>query len=106
MGQAGAKVTSVTGPKSLILFSGRDERYEMIASPADREFGDGRPGGEWAQSPLPSWAVLAYCWLLIRAASNSSPFSQPMSLGKLAASQPSANPKRAMAESPTKSISG
>lgn len=27
MGQAGAKVTSVTGSKSLILFSGRKERY-------------------------------------------------------------------------------
>lgn len=44
--------------------------------------------------------------LLIRAASNSSPFCQPMRRGELAASQPRAKPKRAMAASPMKSISG
>src|SRR5579864_5851669 len=48
----------------------------------------------------------AYCWLFIRAASNSSPFCHPISLVMLAASHPRAKPKRAMAESPVKSISG
>lgn len=38
--------------------------------------------------------------------SNSSPFCQPINFGRLAASQPRANPNRAMAESPTKSMSG
>ena len=47
-----------------------------------------------------------YCWLFARAASNSSPFCQPIRLGRLAASHPRANPNRAIAESPTKSISG
>jgi hypothetical protein len=62
------------------------------------------PGMEagWVRKIPPS----AGYWLLARAASNSSPRCHPISLGRLAASQPKANPKRAMAELPTKSISG
>jgi hypothetical protein len=41
-----------------------------------------------------------------RAPSNSSPFCQPTSLACAAASQPSTNPKRAIAASPVKSILG
>lgn len=48
--------------------------------------------------------IIGYCFFL--AASNSSPLCQPINLGKLAASQPSAKPNRAIAESATKSISG
>jgi hypothetical protein len=44
--------------------------------------------------------------LFTRAASNSSPICQPTSFGRLAASHPSANPKRAIAASPVKSMSG
>src|ERR1700693_4529709 len=54
---------------------------------------------------FPAQRCLAY-WLFARASSNSSPFCHPTSLGRLAASHPSANPNRAIAESPTKSISG
>src|SRR5208282_3862718 len=46
------------------------------------------------------------CDYFPRAASNSSPFCHPISRVRLAASQPKANPKRATAASPTKSISG
>jgi hypothetical protein len=48
---------------------------------------------------------LHYGWPL-RAASNSSPGTQPASFGDTAALSPSAKPKRAMAASPVKSISG
>jgi hypothetical protein len=59
-------------------------------------------------------ALLAQCQppyrlslrLASRAPSNSSPFCQPTSLGWAAASQPSTNPKRAIAASPVKSILG
>lgn len=47
-----------------------------------------------------------YFALLTLAASNSSPFCQPTSFGMDAASHPKAKPKRAMAASPVKSISG
>lgn len=57
-------------------------------------------------SPVWFMSNWLYCWLLMRAPSNSSPFCQPINLGRLAASHPRAKPKRAIAESPTKSISG
>jgi hypothetical protein len=94
-----AKVTQVTGTEGRLLgmkigrtqdfkpFAGRVEAGEIFNRESTAEFA-------------------ARYWFRNRAASNSSPFFHSTRLGALAASHPRANPNRATAESPVKSISG
>ncbi len=96
MGGAGAKVTEVIAE----WFSLRIRLYRKLSNSA---FG---ARGRRSAAGLMKKPVRTFYWLFIPAASNSSPFCQPIRREELAASHPSANPKRAIAASPTKFISG
>jgi hypothetical protein len=97
-----AKVTQVTGSELLLIGL---KNTQDTGRPNFRSFG-GRDaaGGIFNRESTAEFA--ARYWFFNRAASNSSPFFHSTRLGALAASHPRANPNRATAESPVKSISG
>jgi len=96
-----AKVTLVTGSELLLL--GLKIRRIQAGQTFHGLGGETRPGGVFNRESTAEFA--ARYWFFNRAASNSSPFFHSTRLGALAASHPRANPKRATAESPVKSIS-
>jgi len=102
-----AKVTQVTGSERLLIVM-KDKR---IQAPGQILNGSGgQPGADKSSTGRifnrESTSGFAGYWFCNRAASNSSPFFHSTRLGALAASHPRANPNRATAESPVKSISG
>ena len=110
-----AEPSRLRGPPVAVSFAnGKGSAYlRSWKFPGAFRQGSSLTTGERLHRLMPGVEVLETCrysrpryWLLTRAASNSSPFCQPMRCEKLAASQPSAKPKRAIAESPVKSISG
>jgi hypothetical protein len=97
-----AKVTQVTG--SELLFIGLKNTQDTAGQTLNGLLGETRPGGIFNRESTAEFA--ARYWFFNRAASNSSPVFHSTRLGALAASHPRANPNRATAESPVKSISG
>jgi hypothetical protein len=96
-----AKVTQVTGSELFLI----DEKYAGHRPAKFRTLPGRDPAGRIFKRESTSEFAARY-WFFNRAASNSSPFFHSTRLGALAASHPKANPKRATAESPVKSISG
>jgi len=102
MRPAAAKVTQVTGSAGLLNWL---ENRQDTGRPEFKSFGGkDAAGGIFNRESTSEFA--ARYWFFNRAASNSSPFFHSTRWGALAASHPRANPNRATAESPVKSISG
>jgi hypothetical protein len=97
-----AKVTQVTGRELLLI--GLKNKQDTGRANFKSFGGRDTAGGIFNRGSTAEFA--ARYWLFNRAASNSSPFFHSTRLGALAAAHPRANPNRATAESPVKSISG
>lgn len=94
-----AKVTQVTSREVLLVWMKNTQAGQILNG-----LGRDAAGGIFNRESTSEFA--AGYWFFNRAASNSSPFFHSTRLGALAASHPRANPNRATAESPVKSISG